>query len=279
MKIWFDTEFYEDGRTIDLISIGMVREDGATYYAETYDALSVASRSDWLKENVFPHLTGPVRTRDELRADILEFAGEKPEFWAYYADYDWVLLCQLFGRMIDLPEGWPMFCRDVQQLRAERGVADLPKQIGAEHNALGDAVWTREAWQFLNSSPVHHVELCPTCDGTGKEARHQLCRDCDDVASAPETARGRWLSISLADKTITDVTQFPVAEMVIKMSDRYWVRDEDGRVYEAAWSEGNKGDRDYWWDFEGESPVDPVEFMPHPLDPRFSAASEGSTDA
>jgi len=28
MKIWFDTEFYEDGRTIDLISIGLVREDG-----------------------------------------------------------------------------------------------------------------------------------------------------------------------------------------------------------------------------------------------------------
>jgi hypothetical protein len=30
MKIWFDTEFYENGETIKLISIGMVREDGAT---------------------------------------------------------------------------------------------------------------------------------------------------------------------------------------------------------------------------------------------------------
>lgn len=29
MKIWFDTEFIEDGKTIDLISIGMVREDAA----------------------------------------------------------------------------------------------------------------------------------------------------------------------------------------------------------------------------------------------------------
>lgn len=29
MRIWFDTEFIEDGKTIDLISIGLVREDGA----------------------------------------------------------------------------------------------------------------------------------------------------------------------------------------------------------------------------------------------------------
>jgi DnaJ-class molecular chaperone len=29
---------------------------------------------------------------------------------------------------------------------------------------------------------------CPTCDGTGKEARHQLCRDCDEVDTS--TANG-----------------------------------------------------------------------------------------
>lgn len=81
-----------------------------------------------------------------------------------------------------------------------------------------------------------------------------------------------WLPIAQADLTITDVQEFSEVGMTIKMSDRYWVRDEDGRVYEAAWSEGNYG-RDFWWDFEGESPVDPVEFMPHPLDPRFPKAT------
>ncbi len=45
-----------------------------------------------------------------------------------------------------------------------------------------------------------------------------------------------------------------------------WVRDEDGRVFEAVWSEGTAS---YWWDLDGESPVDPVEFMPHPLDVRY----------
>lgn len=33
MKYFFDTEFHEDGRTIDLISIGIVAEDGREYYA------------------------------------------------------------------------------------------------------------------------------------------------------------------------------------------------------------------------------------------------------
>ena len=152
MKIWFDTEFYENGRSIDLISIGMVREDGAVYYAETYDAVAVASRSDWLKANVLPHLVGPVRTRDEMRAEILEFAGESPEFWAYYADYDWVVLCQLFGRMIDLPKGWPMFCRDVKQVADVLGNPKLPEQSLTEHHALADALWTKEAWEFLSFS-------------------------------------------------------------------------------------------------------------------------------
>ena len=33
MRIFYDTEFLEDGKTIDLISIGMVAEDGREYYA------------------------------------------------------------------------------------------------------------------------------------------------------------------------------------------------------------------------------------------------------
>ena len=32
MKIFYDTEFIENGRTIELISIGMVAEDGRELY-------------------------------------------------------------------------------------------------------------------------------------------------------------------------------------------------------------------------------------------------------
>lgn len=148
MKIWFDTEFYEDGRTIELISIGMVREDGEIYYAEALNAADLAAKSDWLRQNVAPHLTGHHVSRESMRSTIIKFAGYKPEFWAYYADYDWVVLCQLFGRMIDLPDGWPMYCRDVKQLCDDVGNPKLPEQE-TEHDAIADALWARKAWDFL----------------------------------------------------------------------------------------------------------------------------------
>lgn len=168
MRYWFDTEFYEHDRSVELISIGIVAEDGREYYGENHafdwemiEALAhhphdrVSGTPNWLLENVKPHLTGP---RIELwpvdiRADILEFVGveEKPEFWAYYADYDWVVFAQTIGRMIDLPRIWPKYCRDIKQWADELGGPKLPAQTSTEHNALADARWNREAWEFLRS--------------------------------------------------------------------------------------------------------------------------------
>lgn len=150
MKIWFDTEFIEDGKTIDLISIGMVREDGATLYIENSEC-DLSRASDWVKANVLPHLTGPSAAvpRFRIAQCVKEFAGSQPEFWAYYADYDWVVLCQLFGTMMDLPKGWPMFCLDVQQLASEVISAKLPPQPEDEHNALSDAIWAKAAYEAL----------------------------------------------------------------------------------------------------------------------------------
>jgi len=151
LKIFFDTEFIENGKTIDLLSIGMVREDGKRYYIETPQSDAKAYADPWLREHVWPHLAGPNawNTREYIADDIIKFVGNKPEFWAYYADYDWVVLCQLYGRMIDLPKGWPMFCLDIKQLAHMKGNPKLPKQSGAEHNALEDAVWAQTAYEFL----------------------------------------------------------------------------------------------------------------------------------
>jgi hypothetical protein len=149
MRFWFDTEFYEDGRTIELISIGIVAEDGREYYAETFGSRTLAKATPWLEQNVLPHLSQTVTLPDDMRRQVLAFMGEKPEIWAYYADYDWVALCRLFGRMIDLPKGWPMFCRDVKQLAVDLCDPKLPEQTTGEHNALADAIWARDAWLFL----------------------------------------------------------------------------------------------------------------------------------
>ena len=151
MRFWFDTEFFEDGKTIELISIGVVSQDGREYYAETPDAEFLCHQSNWLETNVKPHLIGQTIAKDKIGRELVEFMGPEPEIWAYYADYDWVVLCQLFGRMIDLPKGWPMFCLDLKQAVAERGNPKLPKQTSAEHNALADARWTKEAWDWLRA--------------------------------------------------------------------------------------------------------------------------------
>jgi hypothetical protein len=139
--IAFDTEFIEDGRTIDLLSIGLVRADGATYYAESAEA-DRSRANEWVVANVLPSLTGPIKPRAQIAAEIVRFAGPSPEFWAYYADYDWVALCQLYGRMIDLPDGWPMYCRDLKQHADEHGWQLA--QDDSRHNALSDALWIAE---------------------------------------------------------------------------------------------------------------------------------------
>ena len=156
MKVWFDTEFMEDGKTIELLSIGLIREDGKTFYAEPEEA-DHSTANDWVKANVLPYLRPSMRmNRTAIKWSLIEFCGEKPELWAYYCAYDWVALCQLFGTMMDLPKGWPMYCRDVKQLCDSLGNPKLPEQASKEHNALNDAIWTHNAWQFLQGVPMRN---------------------------------------------------------------------------------------------------------------------------
>lgn len=148
MKIFFDTEFQEDGKIIELISIGLVREDGKELYLESSE-YDITKATPWLKENVIPSLAHKnITTKRNIAKEVIEFVGKSPEFWAYYADYDWVLLCQLYGTMMDLPDTWPMYCRDIKQLCDDKGNPELPPQI-LEHNALKDARWNFECYRFL----------------------------------------------------------------------------------------------------------------------------------
>jgi hypothetical protein len=154
-RIWFDTEFIEDGKTIDLLSIGMVREDGACLYMENSEA-DRSKASTWVRDNVLPHLDDKLLfTRKKIADAVRLFAGEKPEFWAFYADYDWVVLCQLYGTMMNLPKGWPMFCLDVVQLQYLSETPMIFAEQPFEHNALADAWWARKAWaELTKSGPV-----------------------------------------------------------------------------------------------------------------------------
>lgn len=163
MKYFLDTEFYEDGTIIDLISIGIVAEDGREFYAVSREA-ELHNVSDWLRQNVLPQLPSygdkAWMCRADIRSSLYSFVSHKnpdgelqvdvtPEFWGYYADYDWICVCQLFGTMMNLPRYFPKFCRDLKQLSVECGSPAHPKQESGLHNALEDARWNKRLYEFL----------------------------------------------------------------------------------------------------------------------------------
>ena len=165
-RYFLDTEFIEDGRTIDLLSIGVVCQDGREFYAESSEA-DLNKANEWVRMNVIPHLEGPstsrYMSRAQIAAELLAFVdaskSKGPEFWAYYGDYDWVVICQLFGTMSDLPQYWPMFCMDVKQMAVTAGCVSTPEQDSVEHNALTDARWTRDLYNYLLTTRgrlIHH---------------------------------------------------------------------------------------------------------------------------
>jgi len=172
MRVYYDCEMVERGRDlpIQLVSIGMVREDGAEFYAVNEECLSAVQRHPWLSVNVAPHLPiqsdGPyifqwdrdhpdydnVLPLDLLAERVRWFLTqvvEKTELWAYYGAYDHVVLCQLFGAMGELPAGIPMFTHDLQQLSEEHPNIKLPPSPEVEHHALLDARWVRDAYERI----------------------------------------------------------------------------------------------------------------------------------
>lgn len=238
MKYFIDTEFIEGFTSgkfnkkrhfIDLISIGIVCEDGRKYYAIS-DEFNPNDADKWVKDNVISKLEPKdswqklngiesriYKSNKQIAQYIVDFINpnikdliytftrrdcwleqyykkefeyikthnttipdhyfksgvkgdeyeknreliyNRPEFYAYYADYDWVVFCSLFGRMIDLPKGFPMYCKDLKQILDERQEKltninikeqiSYPKQKD-EHNALKDAEWNFELYKHLQS--------------------------------------------------------------------------------------------------------------------------------
>src|SRR5258708_6323030 len=59
--------------------------------------------------------------------------------------------------MVDLPPGWPMYCCDLKQWADDLGNPPLPEQTD-EHNALSDARWDKQAWEFLGAYQMAHAQ-------------------------------------------------------------------------------------------------------------------------
>lgn len=158
MRYFYDTEFIEDGRTIELISIGIVGEDGSEYYAVSTD-FNPAAAGPWVRDNVLGKLPSPNssvwKNTDTIREEVFEFliAGKGPvDLWAWVGAYDHLVLAQLFGDMTKMPRELPRFTNELKQYWLMAGKPALPRTPDSNHDALIDARFNLEKFRIINEA-------------------------------------------------------------------------------------------------------------------------------
>ena len=172
MRVFFDTEFTGLHKNTTLISIGLISEDGKTFYAEftDYDKSQV---NDWIKENVINNLyleTGDNQPKtyencniketstyimEELKEWLSQF--ETVEIWSDCLAYDWVLFCDMFGHAFNIPSNVYYIPFDICTLFKIKGIdPDVNreefagfKNVKNKHNALYDARVIMECYKKL----------------------------------------------------------------------------------------------------------------------------------
>lgn len=231
-KRFFGIKYGETKNTIDLISIGVVADDGREFYAVSQDfnleeawnrwqpypnpeLAGINKKWYWLRENVLEAIftdwqnmgslnamyefsyknfksflscygktnkqiaeeleafVKPVKTR-ALAAGVDAVIGNVDgpiHLYGYYSSYDHVCLSWLYGKMINLPDGFPYYTRDLQQMLDEKWISELKSEAGRtalmlqnitswkehpkypkqtnEHNALSDSRWNKELHEFI----------------------------------------------------------------------------------------------------------------------------------
>jgi hypothetical protein len=195
MRYTLDCEFseglvkYHDGEetrqvfSLELISIGLVCEDGREFYACNNEYRETLA-NDFVKEQVLPKLPpkdaqhsywyhpseaavkerlqeqGPVwMSRGAIAQAIYNFMrpdiDDRIKLYAYYAAYDHVAFASLWGSMIAMPKGMPWYTYDLkcmaEALRMHKDFypSQLPKD--KEHIALEDARWDMQLLKAIGN--------------------------------------------------------------------------------------------------------------------------------
>jgi hypothetical protein len=160
VRFYFDTEFLDDGHTIELISIGIVNEDGLEYYAVNSE-FDEQRATEWLQTRVLNHIPRDFKRKllCNIRQEVNSFLhgpgrwdqAEAPEIWGWYPAYDWVVLCQMYGPLVNRPAHFPKRPNDLKQLAEQFPHVQLPRQQGTKHHPLEDAKWVRDAHNVLRT--------------------------------------------------------------------------------------------------------------------------------
>ena len=187
-KIFFDMEFTGLHQKTTLISIGLIAEDGRTFYAEFND-YDKSQLDDWLRENVIANLLMKAPSKGEaeyyvksrFKKDIsltklscVQMRGstkeireeleiwlnevEQVEMWSDCLAYDWVLFNQMWGHAFNIPKNVYYIPFDICTMFKLKGIdPDISREEFAEmvtntqkHNALWDAKVIKKCYYKLN---------------------------------------------------------------------------------------------------------------------------------
>jgi hypothetical protein len=107
--ITYDLEFLDDGKTIDLVSLGMKSGDGRRLYVINREMPQQRIvEHDWMRKNVWPHL--PLKDLPETRGDHGQYPVKKCRCASAVKDkkYEWSCLCMNGKLDMDHPDVRPM---------------------------------------------------------------------------------------------------------------------------------------------------------------------------
>ena len=184
MNIYFDTEFTGLYKDTELISIGLISEDGKEFYAEI-KGIDKKINDEWIKDNVLKNtisygnaqLTEIVLdekdfcygTKEQVKECLQEWLSqfENINLVSDVAHYDMVLFIDLFGNAFDIPDNVCPACYDINQdimqflnidlqeafdLNREDFLNQYKIEItGQKHNSLYDAKAIKAIYELIHN--------------------------------------------------------------------------------------------------------------------------------
>lgn len=208
MKLFIDSEFTGLHQRTTLISIGIVSEDKRTFYAEflDYDRTQV---NEWIYKNVIQKLQfkepkfgvegnyylasrtddNPVGedlyksysvelqgNTDEVTKELLMWLSQfdQVEFWSDCLSYAWVLLNQLWGGALNVPDNVYYIPFDICTMFKLFGVdPDINREEFAEMTTLSDRKHTaiHDAWVIFHC----YKRLCKDLRRLSEDIPSDLC--------------------------------------------------------------------------------------------------------
>lgn len=187
MKVFFDSEFTGLKKDSDLISIGLVSENGEGLYIEFNDYRTELV-DEWIMENVISNLLHKnLNQLDDICENAIYLKGDRKtatslilnwfntisskdeqiEIWSDCLSYDWVLFNDLFGGALSIPEKIYYIPFDICTLFKLKGIdPDINREnfVGIKntenkHNALHDAMVIKMCYDKLMNTNINKGEV------------------------------------------------------------------------------------------------------------------------